>query len=221
MCQVEGSMLQRGMTFRAPPHHGVILMSQRSNAPYQDAMDGDGNLLYEGHDAPRSAACPEPKRIDQPRSSRTGRPTENGKFADWTDRYLSGSAPAARFHVYEKLLKGIWTFRGNYLLTAYHYVQVRERQVFRFVLSPSPSDESTDPPASGAETDEVMSRRIPTWVKQAVFKRDRGRCVECGATTELHFDHDFPFSKGGTGLSPDNVRILCARHNLAKGARIQ
>lgn len=222
MCQAEGAMLQRGMTFREPPGVGVILMSQRPNAPYRDAADGDGNLLYEGHDVARSAGTPEPKRVDQPRYLPSGKPTENGKFADWTDRHLSCRAPAAVFHVYEKLRDGIWTFRGLFALRGYRYEEIGERKVFRFQLSPIDSVEARDhPPEGEAASDEAMTRRIPTWVKQAVYKRDKGQCVECGSKTELHFDHDFPFSKGGTGMTPENVRILCARHNLSKGGRIQ
>jgi 5-methylcytosine-specific restriction endonuclease McrA len=58
-------------------------------------------------------------------------------------------------------------------------------------------------------------------VKQEVWKRDQGRCVECGATDELHFDHVVPFSKGGTSLTAENVQLLCARHNLMKSANIR
>jgi len=64
-------------------------------------------------------------------------------------------------------------------------------------------------------------RAIPSWVKQEVFKRDKGKCVICGVSDELHFDHDLPYSRGGTGLTPENVRILCARHNLQKGAKVE
>jgi 5-methylcytosine-specific restriction endonuclease McrA len=69
--------------------------------------------------------------------------------------------------------------------------------------------------------DQPMSRLIPSSVKHEVFKRDRGRCVICGATDYLHFDHELPYSRGGAGITADNVRILCARHNLSKGARIE
>src|SRR3990172_5562553 len=56
MCAAEQlGMLQKGMTFRPPPAHGIILMSQRPDAPYDDTLDDDGNLIYEGHDAPRTA----------------------------------------------------------------------------------------------------------------------------------------------------------------------
>lgn len=223
MCQIEGMMLQRGMTFRPPPHHGIILMSRRPGAPYQDTVEDDGTLIYEGHDVPRSSQHPEPKRVDQPRVTPRGTPTENGKFADWTDRYLRGEVPPARFHVYEKLQKGIWTFRGAYLLKGYRLEldSVRERHVFRFHLSPIAEEDGGHKVREKITVEELQSRQIPTWVKQAVYKRDKGRCVLCGATNQLHFDHELPYSKGGASATPANVRLLCARHNLSKGARIE
>lgn len=62
---------------------------------------------------------------------------------------------------------------------------------------------------------------IPSTVKIEVWKRDGGKCVQCGAKDELHFDHILPFSKGGTSLTVDNVQLLCARHNLEKRDRIR
>ena len=53
-----------------------------------------------------------------------------------------------------------------------------------------------------------------------VWNRDNGRCVICGATNELHFDHVLPYSKGGTSVKAENVQLLCARHNLLKGDKI-
>ena len=61
---------------------------------------------------------------------------------------------------------------------------------------------------------------IPSGVKLEVWKRDGGRCVQCGATDNLHFDHIIPYSRGGTSLRADNIQLLCARHNLAKRDRI-
>jgi len=216
-------MLQRGMTFRPPPHHGIILMSRRPGAPYRDMVEADGTLIYEGHDVPRSSEYPEPKRVDQPRVTPRGTLTENGKFADWTDRYLRGEVPPARFHVYEKLLKGIWTFRGPYLLKGYRFELDgdRGRHVFRFQLTPIAEEGSDEQVREAITVEELQSRQIPTWVKQFVYKRDKGRCVICGETNQLHFDHDLPYSLGGASATPENVRLLCARHNLSKGARIQ
>ncbi|MBT73992.1 MAG: restriction endonuclease, partial [Gammaproteobacteria bacterium] len=67
----------------------------------------------------------------------------------------------------------------------------------------------------------VRSRIIPTNVKKEVWARDKGKCVICEANDELHFDHDLPYSKGGASITADNVRILCARHNLEKSAKIE
>jgi hypothetical protein len=64
-----------------------------------------------------------------------------------------------------------------------------------------------------------ISRRIPQDVKVAVWQRDQGKCVQCGASSYLEFDHDIPFSKGGASTS-GNIRLLCRRCNLVKGNRI-
>jgi hypothetical protein len=146
-------------------------------------------------------------------------PTENGKFADWTDRYKAGTGPAARFHVYEKLRKGIWSFRGPFVLRDYTFISDGRRRVFRFVLQAVETAENDV--ESKAAVDDVQRRAIPTWVKVKVYQRDKGRCVVCGSKDQLHFDHDLPYSLGGSGATPRNVQLMCARHNLSKGARLQ
>jgi hypothetical protein len=211
-------MLQQGMHYREPPNHGVILMSLRPGAPYADAVDIDGSIWYEGHDAPRGPNNPNPKGVDQPRVIGK-RLTQNGKFAEAVERFKRGERPPARFHVYEKLRKGIWTFRGAYVLTDYRYeLSPQEgRKVFKFLLVPS-NEAPTGEWTVELDIDQAPERRIPGWVQQEVYKRDRGRCVKCGATTDLHFDHILPYSKGGSSRDPDNIQLLCARHNLEKGA---
>lgn len=69
--------------------------------------------------------------------------------------------------------------------------------------------------------DLTHERMIPSAVKLEVWKRDKGRCVKCGRQDNLHFDHDYPFSRGGTSLLAKNIQLLCARHNLAKKNRIE
>lgn len=64
------------------------------------------------------------------------------------------------------------------------------------------------------------NRLIPTPVKVEVWRRDRGRCVQCGSTKNLGFHHDIPFSKGGSSLTAANVRLLCAKCNLQKSDKI-
>lgn len=63
-------------------------------------------------------------------------------------------------------------------------------------------------------------RYIPVATKHLVFKRDQGACQKCGSTTPpLHFDHRYPYSKGGTN-DPDNLQLLCRTHNLEKAASV-
>jgi len=65
---------------------------------------------------------------------------------------------------------------------------------------------------------------IPTWLENAIFHRDKGRCVFCGmdltrifnTSNKCHFDHMVPLSKGGTN-DPINFQLLCERCNLSKG----
>jgi 5-methylcytosine-specific restriction endonuclease McrA len=54
-----------------------------------------------------------------------------------------------------------------------------------------------------------------------VWKRDGGKCVKCESKDNLHFDHVLPFSKGGASITPDNVQLLCMRHNLEKSDKIR
>lgn len=63
------------------------------------------------------------------------------------------------------------------------------------------------------------SRVISQNIKQAVWLRDAGQCVECEATEYLEFDHIIPFSKGGAN-SESNIQLLCRKCNLKKSDKI-
>lgn len=52
-----------------------------------------------------------------------------------------------------------------------------------------------------------QTRIIPIRVKVEVWKRDYGCCVICGSKGNLHFDHDIPYSKGGSSITTKNVRL--------------
>ncbi len=217
MCDKENvQTLQRGMNFRLGPDHTVILMSQRRNAPYQDEALEDGcTIIYEGHDWAKTEDVPNPKLVDQPERTQKGSLTQNGKFIHAVQGFKAGS-PAERVRVYEKLFPGIWSYKGLFELIDYEYVESDGRQVYRFKLVLSEFQAE----ATGSSLKQ-RNRVIPTLVKKAVWERDGGKCVICGAKDELHFDHDIPYSKGGTSVTAENVKILCARHNLSKSDKIE
>lgn len=222
MCVREGSSLQRGMNFRLRGKHSVILMSVRADAPYRDRIEDDGTtLIYEGHDEPRRQGHPDPKTVDQPERLPTGNPTENGKFVRAAEGYRAGTKGPDVVQVYEKIKKGIWSDNGLFHLVDSWIEYDGSRNVFKFKLVPIEDDVESEVAEDSQPLERSPGRIIPTAVKLEVWERDQGRCVECGAEDELHFDHILPFSKGGTSLKAENVQLLCARHNLAKRDRIQ
>lgn len=209
----ENIMLQRGMNFRVHPSYSVILMSVRKGAPYRDRWHEETGLLeYEGHDEPRRGTS-DPKEVDQPMRYSAGRLTENGKFYEAAVEYKQGKRNPEIVQVYEKISEGVWCDRGRYELIDAKIMFDGGRNVFRFFLRP----------AKTPYTEELFlkqTRAIPTAVKVEVWKRDQGRCVICGSTKNLHFDHDIPFTKGGSSITAKNVQLMCAKHNIAKSNKI-
>ena len=63
------------------------------------------------------------------------------------------------------------------------------------------------------------SRRISQDVKDKVWNRDGGKCVECGSNENLEFDHIIPHSKGGANTYR-NIQLLCEPCNRSKSAKI-
>ena len=63
------------------------------------------------------------------------------------------------------------------------------------------------------------SRRITQEVKDKVWNRDGGKCVECGSNENLEFDHIIPHSKGGANTYR-NIQLLCEPCNRSKSAKI-
>ncbi len=222
MCDAENvQTLQRGMNYRLWTTYSVILMSQRTNAPYKDKVHEDGMTIeYEGHDVPRRSQDfgHNPKADDQPGKTPMGTLTQNGLFAKAVDEYKKGKSRPEPVKVYEKILSGVWSLKGFFDLIDYKIVHDGNRNVYRFILKLS--DKQIDE-SGRAEIQPEHTRVIPTEVKKEVWKRDGGKCVICGDTKNLHFDHDLPFSKGGTSLTAKNVRLLCQKHNLEKSDKIE
>jgi len=218
MCNSENQeVMQRGMNFRMNPSYSVILMSQRANAPYSDKVHDDGvTIEYEGHDISK-AYSKNPKVEDQPEKLSSGKLTQNGFFIKAVNDFkMKGGIPEL-VKVYEKVFPGVWSFKGYFDLVDYKVVHDQYRNVFRYILQLSDRSESSNVEKKKLE----HSRLIPSEIKREVWKRDEGKCVICGDNKNLHFDHDLPFSRGGTSLSTKNVRLLCMKHNLQKSDKIE
>jgi hypothetical protein len=192
-------------------------MSTRSNAPYDDEIAADGRILiYEGHDSDKRYSK-NPKKDDQPRFLPSGKLTDNGKFEKAALDFKNNKRSAEIVRVYEKIKDGIWSFNGIFKLVDSYQKQLNGRSVFKFIL------QLTDEKIKGLEEAvelETDARLIPSEVKAQVWKRDKGKCVQCGSKEHLHFDHILPYSKGGTSRDVRNIQLLCARHNLQKSDRI-
>jgi hypothetical protein len=211
----EKANLQKGMNFGIRPGYSIILMSVRRGAPYHDRVDFDRNLLiYEGHDVHRGPGI-DPKKVDQPMETPGGGLAENGKFYRAAKDAAAGLRKPERVKVYEKIQRGVWSDKGFFHLEDAEIVERNGRKVFDFFLKPVQERTVL------ADAELPANRLIPTEVKVAVWKRDHGKCVLCGSQKNLHYDHDLPYSKGGSSITVANVRLLCATHNLRKSAKIE
>jgi hypothetical protein len=227
MCMGEGKSLQQGMNFRSDRPYSVILACQRKNAPYADRMSDDGKtMFYVGHDA---YGASEKGQIDQPLATHLGTLTQNGKFFQAAEGVRQGRGREL-VRVYEKLGTGVWVFNGLF--------DLRDARMESAPCVPAVSDspgshrkvcvfelhliESADDLADeDLEVENSPGRIIPTDVKLIVLKRDKGRCVKCGSTTNLHFDHILAWTKGGSSTNPLNIQLLCQKHNLRKSDLIE
>lgn len=59
-------------------------------------------------------------------------------------------------------------------------------------------------------------RKTPEYAKDLVFERDGGRCINCGTTYNLSYDHIIPFIYGGASSDADNIQLLCSSCNSSK-----
>ena len=62
-------------------------------------------------------------------------------------------------------------------------------------------------------------KAIPQNIKDKVWNRDAGKCVQCGSNQKLEFDHIIPHSKGGADTYR-NIQLLCEPCNRSKSAKI-
>lgn len=61
-----------------------------------------------------------------------------------------------------------------------------------------------------------QTRYVQVGVKAEIWKRDEGKCRNCGSHFALQIDHVHPFSHGGKTVK-ENLRLLCRNCNQRKG----
>ncbi len=67
----------------------------------------------------------------------------------------------------------------------------------------------------GEEAGLTSRSPIPPEMVRAVIERDGRRCVQCGSTENIQFDHIIPVALGGA-TSVANLQVLCSACNQAK-----
>ena len=210
----DGKNVQKGMNFGIQKSYSILLMSTEKNAPYDDEIFDDGIIEYEGHDVPKNITA-DKKSVDQPFYNKTGTLTENGKFFKAASDFKENKRPAAKVKIYRKIRAGVWVDMGFYDLIDAYGKDTGKRNVFKFLLKPIfDFEEKTED-----FIDILHNRTIPGEVQREVYERDQGKCTKCGSSDNLHFDHIIPYSKGGSSKVASNIQLLCARHNLQKGAK--
>lgn len=219
MCNEENvQTLQRGMNYRTNRSYSIFLMSRTSNAPYNDEVEENGEILiYEGHDIPRNRVDGDPKLFDQPMLNKNKSLTPNGLFYTAANEFKIGHRNAEIVRVYEKIKSGIWVHNGYFELIDSWLEKSNGRHIFKFKLKIVGSQIEKK---ATEDYDLPHNRLIPSSIKIKVWKRDKGMCVNCRSTTNLHYDHVIPFSKGGTSLSASNIQLLCMSCNLSKSDKI-
>ena len=64
-----------------------------------------------------------------------------------------------------------------------------------------------------------VTRYITEEVRRRVWRRDEGKCVDCGSKELLEFDHIIPVSRGGSNTAR-NIQLLCEKCNRTKADEI-
>lgn len=94
---------------------------------------------------------------------------------------------------------------------------------------PDPEDDIKKKNHAGKNTERVARdqpeerREIKLGLRFEILKRDNFKCALCGNSPatdprcRLHVDHIMPHSRGGKTV-PANLRALCGRCNLGRGA---
>jgi hypothetical protein len=116
-------------------------------------------------------------------------PPKNGVEVDFLHKVLRVSKHDAKKFLAEPLVQKLFVVDDG-------LIQVSPEYDFFRVLTPA-------------------RKSLPQQTRESVQARDKKRCVYCGSTESLQFDHLYPVSKGGTD-EPNNLVLACQDCNLEK-----
>jgi len=134
-----------------------------------------------------------------------------GSNGDWNSNRFHNAKIRGKLILFKNALfdvTGLYTPEEAKLLVQKNYEA--ERSEIDFLKSRSGKSSSKS---------ETGREHIPERIKNEVWRRDGGKCVECGSVYNLEFDHVIPVAKGGSNTAR-NLRILCEPCNRRKSARI-
>jgi HNH endonuclease len=120
--------------------------------------------------------------------------------------------------------KTLWIFRNRVvqvecddpdeeLLLRVKHVVLREEKALTRIKREVEAFENIDRLSS------ARRYRIPDSVRLFVWQRDEGKCVKCGSSQKLEYDHIIPLAEGGSDTER-NIQLLCESCNRGKGKSI-
>jgi len=143
--------------------------------------------------------------------------------------FAEAGKPGPALHVYGECLSSAKRDRGLLMRARYERGKLqlglgRRTQARRELARVYAQDPSFRDVAVLIEQLEVaaastLREPIPQEVRDRVWQRDQGRCVQCGSRERLEYDHIIPVAKGGANTER-NLQLLCETCNRAKGATI-
>lgn len=108
-----------------------------------------------------------------------------------------------------------------YAFARFHLWSWLWRRAWRFLWPPRGRKKYRSFWETVKKPERSVARRpaIPERVRNEVWRRDQGRCVDCGSRYHLEYDHIIPFSRGGSSTTR-NLELRCEPCNRSKGAKI-
>lgn len=155
---------------------------------------------------------------------RKGDATPPGKYdkrpGDWFDTYIDPELAPEKCERTWWLYKGVIYSTEEKLKPADVAALADEKENRkRLTLEKAHALQAMRQQADGTKDWKPGREPIPQEVKQRVWQRDGGSCVECGSQKELEFDHVIPLAMGGSNTER-NLQLLCADCNRRKGATL-